>query len=110
MPRPRCAGTVAVATTDTTHQLNQEKPMISDGRVNGFGWYLGAFVLGAAVGGTIALLAAPRTGRETRERLKKRAIDLQKTVEQVPGTMQRAAARAVKAGQVAFESGRDELR
>jgi len=83
--------------------------MTSESHVNGFGWYLGAFVLGAAAGVTVTLLTAPRSGRETRERLKSAALDLKKTVEQVPGAIQRAGAKAVKAGQAAFEQARDEV-
>jgi len=84
--------------------------MSSESRVNGFGWFFSAFVLGATAGAAIALLTAPRSGRETRERLKKSASDLQKTMRHVPGTIQRAAERAVKAGQVAFEHARDDVR
>lgn len=48
---------------------------------------LGAFALGAAVGATIALLTAPRSGAETRDQLRQQARDLgdraQDTVQQV---------------------------
>ncbi len=77
--------------------------MTSESPVNGFGWYLGAFVLGAAAGVTITLLTAPRSGRETRERLKSAALDLEKMVERVPGAIQSAVTKTVKAGQAAFE-------
>ena len=83
--------------------------MSTENGVNGFGGYLGAFVLGAAAGVTIALLTAPRSGRETRERLKSAALDLEKTVERGNGAIRRAGARAVKAGQAAFEQARDEV-
>ena len=83
--------------------------MTSESHDNGFGWYLGAFVLGAAAGVTVTLLTAPRSGRETRERLKSAALDLKKTVEQVPGAIQRAGAKAVKAGQAAFEQAQDKV-
>ena len=82
--------------------------MTSDDHVNGFGLYLGAFVLGAAAGVAVTLLTAPRSGRETRERLKGAALDLKKTLEQVPGAIQRAGVKAVKAGQAAFEQAREE--
>ena len=83
--------------------------MTSESRVSGFGWYLGAFVLGAAAGVTITLLTAPRSGRETRERLKGTSFDLGETIERVPGAIRRAGSRAVKAGQAAFEQARDEV-
>ena len=73
------------------------------------GSFLGAFVLGAATGATIALLTAPRSGRETRERLKSASNDLGKTMERLPDAIRRAGSRAVKAGQVAFEQARDEV-
>jgi len=83
--------------------------MTSESRASGLGWYLGAFALGAAAGVTIALLTAPRSGRETRERLKSAALDLEKTVERGPDAIRRAGAKAVKAGQAAFEQARDEV-
>ena len=75
----------------------------------GLGSFLGAFVLGAAAGATLALLTAPRSGRETRERLKGTSFDLRETAERVPAAIRRAGARAVKAGQEAFEQARDEV-
>ena len=83
--------------------------MTSESHVDGFGRYLSAFVLGAAAGVAITLLTAPRSGRETRERLKRAALDLEKTVERGPGAIRRAAAKSVKAGQAAFEQARDEV-
>lgn len=82
--------------------------MTSESHVNGFGWYLSAFVLGAAAGVAITLLTAPRSGRETRERLKRAALDLEQAVKHVPGAVQQAVGKAVKAGQAAFEQARDE--
>jgi gas vesicle protein len=84
-------------------------PMTTENGANGIGGYLGAFVLGAAAGVTIALLTAPRSGRETRERLKGAALDLEKTVERGNGAIRRAGDRAVKAGRAAFEQVRDEV-
>ena len=75
----------------------------------GLGSFLGAFVLGAAAGATIALLTAPRSGRETRERLKGSLLDLEETIERVPGAIRKAGSRAVKAGQASFEQARDEV-
>jgi gas vesicle protein len=83
--------------------------MTSEDRANGVGWYLGAFVLGAAAGATIALLTAPGSGRETRERMKSAALNLKRAVERAPGAAQRAGVRAVKAGQAAFDQARDDV-
>jgi gas vesicle protein len=83
--------------------------MTSDSRINGFGWYLGAFVLGAAAGATIAILTAPRSGSETRERLKSATLDMKKKMENVPGAFRRAVAESLKAGQAVLEQARDEV-
>jgi gas vesicle protein len=83
--------------------------MSSEDRVSGFGWCLGAFALGAAAGVAIALLIAPRSGRETRERLKSAALDLEKTVERVPGAIRTAGANALKAGHAALEQARADV-
>jgi len=82
--------------------------MKHESRDNRIGWYLGAFALGAAAGVAVALLAAPRTGRETRERLKNAAVDLEKAVKHVPGAVRKSVANAVQAGQAAFERAREE--
>lgn len=74
-----------------------------------FGSILGTFVLGAAVGAVIALLTAPRSGRETRARLKSKALDLGKTLEGIPDTLRNAGSRAVKAGQAAYDQVRDDI-
>ena len=82
--------------------------MTSGNHGSGLGSFLGAFVLGAAAGATIALLTAPRSGRETRARLKGTVSDLGKSLERVPGAIRKAGSRAVKAGQAAFEQVLDE--
>jgi len=83
--------------------------MTPESNGNGLGSFLGAFVLGAAAGATIALLTAPRTGRETREKLKGHLSDLGETIDRVPGEIGKAGSRAVKAGQAAFEQARSEV-
>jgi gas vesicle protein len=75
----------------------------------GLGSFLGAFVLGAAAGATVALLTAPRAGRETRERLKGASFDLRETAERVPAALRKAGTRAIKAGQEAFAEAREEV-
>ena len=83
--------------------------MTPESHGNRLGSFVGAFVLGAAAGATIALLTAPRSGRETRERLKGTLLDLGETIEPVPGAIRRAGSRAAKAGQAAFVQARDEV-
>jgi gas vesicle protein len=82
--------------------------MTPESHGSGLGSFLGVFVLGAAAGATIALLTAPRSGRETRDLLKGTLSDLGETMESVPGAIGRAGSRAVKAGQAAFEQARGE--
>jgi len=83
--------------------------MTSEGNSYGIGSFLGTFVLGAAVGAAIALLTAPRSGRETRERLKNKALDLGKTLQDLPDTMRKAGSRAINAGHTAFDQARAEV-
>jgi gas vesicle protein len=74
----------------------------------GFGSWLGAFALGATAGAAIALLTAPRTGRETRAHLKDAARDLKQRMGLAPEAIRAAGARALKAGQAAYVQARGE--
>jgi len=69
----------------------------------GFGSFLSTFLMGATAGAAVALLTTPRTGREMRARLKGASRDMRETMQQIPGAVQNAGARAVKAGQSAYE-------
>jgi gas vesicle protein len=80
--------------------------MAYDDMTNGFGSFLGVFLLGAATGAAIALLTAPRSGREIRAQLKDTARDL---MERAPDTIRNAGARAMKAGQAAYDSVRGKI-
>jgi len=51
---------------------------------------LGAF-FGVIVGGIAALLTAPKSGKETREELKKKAAEAQKTAEEKTGEVKKKA-------------------
>jgi gas vesicle protein len=64
--------------------------MSSDYGGHGFGSFLGMFAVGAAAGAAIALLTAPRSGRETRARLKGAALKMGEKLQQVPGALQKA--------------------
>ncbi len=83
--------------------------MASESAGFGLGSLLTTFVLGAAVGATIALLTAPGSGAETRERLKKTGLDLGKSLQDIPEALRRAGSRAVQAGQAAFDQSRGEV-
>jgi gas vesicle protein len=82
--------------------------MTSESNVKGFEWCLGAFVLGAAAGVTVALLTAPRTGRDTREQLMRVARGMQEKAEQVSSAVQSTTTKAVNAGRTAFEQVQEE--
>ena len=47
--------------------------------------FLTGLLAGAAVGGIIALLYAPKSGKETREQLKKKFTELEKELESLKG-------------------------
>jgi gas vesicle protein len=83
--------------------------MVHENQNSSLGTFLSAFVLGAAAGAAVALLVAPRSGRETRAQLKDVALDLRQTMERAPAAIQRAGARAMKAGQAAYEHARGEI-
>ncbi len=57
------------------------------------GLFLGGFLLGAAVGAAAGLLYAPRTGRQTRQLLKKSADTLPELVEDLSSSLQLQADR-----------------
>jgi gas vesicle protein len=83
--------------------------MASESAGLGLGSLLTTFALGAAVGATIALLTAPGSGAETRERLKRKGLDLGKSLQDLPESMRKAGSRAVQAGQAAFDQSRGEV-
>ena len=71
--------------------------MAHDNLTRGYGSLLGAFLLGATAGATVALLTAPRSGRETRAQLRSAALDMKKKMERAPEAIGAAGVRAVKA-------------
>lgn len=62
-----------------------------------------AFVGGAAAGAVAALLAAPRSGAETRERLRRMASGPREKLSQLPEALQAAKAAAEEAFHAALE-------
>jgi len=61
-----------------------------------------AFATGAAAGAVVALVTAPRTGKETREALQGWADDVRGKAERLPRAMGAAVERGTKAGKEAF--------
>jgi gas vesicle protein len=66
---------------------------MSDNRSGSSGSFLGGVLLGAAVGAVTGLLIAPRTGRETRQLLKKSADALPELAEDLSTSVQFQADR-----------------
>ncbi len=61
----------------------------------GAGTVLLAFLAGAAVGGVVALLYAPQSGKQTRQKLLELGDDARTTVGRVPQAMREAEKAAV---------------
>jgi gas vesicle protein len=55
--------------------------------------FLTGLLAGAAIGGILALLYAPQSGKETREQLKSKFEDLEKDLENLKGQASRKAGR-----------------
>ncbi len=76
---------------------------------NGFGGYLASFVLGAAIGAGLALLYAPRSGKETRQLLAEKGRTVQgklsDTVEDAKGFVRAKQAEL----HAAFEAGKKAM-
>lgn len=66
---------------------------MSDNRSGSSGLFVGAFFLGAVVGAVTGLLAAPRSGRETRQFLRKSADALPELAEDLSTSVQIQADR-----------------
>ena len=61
-----------------------------------------AFIAGAATGAAVALLTAPRTGRETRDRVRALAGDVAGRTPRAPLALTEAYGRAARAARQAF--------
>lgn len=62
-----------------------------------------ALLAGAAAGAAVALLTAPKAGRETREELKQLGNNVARTASKVPSAMRAAYDRAAPAAVDAFK-------
>jgi gas vesicle protein len=72
---------------------------MSDKRSGSAGLFLGGFVVGAAIGAVTGLLMAPRSGRETRQFLKKSVHALPELAEDLSTTVQMQADRLSETAQ-----------
>jgi len=57
--------------------------MADDCRGNGCGSMFLAFVMGAAIGGGLALLTAPRSGQETRDKVRQMGDDVREKIKAI---------------------------
>lgn len=69
------------------------QPQTDHPRGGGLSLFL-AFVGGALVGGTAALLLAPRSGVETRRRITGAAVDTREVASRMPGAIREASSAA----------------
>jgi gas vesicle protein len=68
-----------------------------------------AFLAGAAAGAAVALLTAPQSGKETREKVKRWAHDLEDKAAHLPAELKQAYGRATDAAKGTFAKAmRDE--
>lgn len=59
--------------------------------------FLSGLVVGAVVGGALALLLTPRSGRETREALRTKGLELRERAEEtIPATAEEVLSRALQ--------------
>ncbi|NJN21816.1 MAG: YtxH domain-containing protein [Leptolyngbya sp. RL_3_1] len=77
---------------------------------NNSGSFLGGLLLGTAVGAITGLLIAPRTGRETRQFLRKSADALPELVEDLASTVQLQADRLSEGTLNSWEQTLERLR
>jgi gas vesicle protein len=61
-----------------------------------------AFIAGSATGAVVALMTAPRSGKETREALQVWAQDVREKAARIPHSVGQAVQRGTQAGKEAF--------
>lgn len=83
---------------------------MANNQSNGSGFFVGGFLLGAAVGAVTGLLVAPKTGRETRRLLKKSADALPELAEDLSSNVQVQADRLSSSAVRNWEGTLDRLR
>jgi gas vesicle protein len=76
---------------------------------NGAGKFLGGILIGGTIGAAIALLYAPRSGKETRQLLRKSADDLPKIAEEFSSNVQMQADRFTETAQRTIEDAMQRL-
>jgi len=84
--------------------------MADDCRGYGFGSVFLSFVAGAAIGGVVALLAAPRSGEETREKIKDAADEFREKMKKITDEAEARVREAIKEGQDVFQEKKEMIR
>ena len=76
--------------------------MAEECRGHGMGNIVVAFLAGAAIGGAIALLTAPRSGKETRAKIRDGADDLREKLQQIVAEAEGKIRQTVEEGSSAL--------
>jgi gas vesicle protein len=83
---------------------------MTEHRNNGLGMTFLAFTLGAAIGGGLALLTAPRSGIETREKLHGMVDDTRSKLNDITKDAEERVKQAVKEGMDMMEEKADQIK
>lgn len=84
--------------------------MADDCRGAGCGSIFLSFVMGAAIGGGLALLTAPRSGQETRDKVREMGDDVRDRIKKVTEEAEARVREIVEEGQETFEEKRDAVK
>lgn len=72
--------------------------MDNEGRNCGFWWVVASFFLGGLVGAAVAMLTAPKAGKETRQQIKGLADDVKEKASTYYGQVKEKVASTVEDG------------
>ena len=84
--------------------------MSDDCKECGMGSVFLAFVLGAAIGGGVALLTAPRSGRETREKIREAADDARDRLREVAEETETRVKKVISEGRDLLDEKKDLIK
>ncbi len=84
--------------------------MSDDYRECGMGSVFLAFVLGAAIGGGVALLTAPRSGRETREKIREATDDARDRLREVADETETRVKKVIAEGRDLLDEKKDLIK
>lgn len=84
--------------------------MANDCNGSGFGSVFLAFVMGAAIGGGLALLGAPNSGQETRDKLKKVGEDFREKIREITDEAEARIKETIEEGKESLQERKEMLR